>query len=467
MTGRGWSSLLSLALLLPPCPAGGEPSTCPEPPPFERFRYDEDYSYLSDPSRRCGFFDPIKYIGLGSEGRYLSLGGEARPFFEWFRDEEWGAVPGDDGYLLQRFMLHADLHWGPRVRLFTQVKSGLVVGRRSGPRPTDEDRLDLHQGFFDLALRSDATRRIFLRLGRQEMDFGHSRLVSYREGPNVRRSFDGLRAGFQGASWTVDGFVTKPVETNPGVFDDGPEPRRTFWGIYASRPLAGGSALHVDAYYLGLARKLARYDQGTARETRHTAGTRLWGRSRAWDYDVELLYQWGSFGDGVIRAWAVAPVFGYTASSVPGKPRFALSLDLHSGDADPRDPDLSTYYPLFPKGAYYGLVAPVGPSNHWEIHPIVDLRLSKRVSARANWLFFWRYSVRDGIYDVPGNLLRSGQASRARFVGDSPGLEVVGQLDRHLSVTGQYARFTAGQFIKETPPSRETGYAALYATFKF
>jgi hypothetical protein len=29
--------------------------------------------------------------------RYLSLGGEARPFFEWFRNEEWGSVPGDDG----------------------------------------------------------------------------------------------------------------------------------------------------------------------------------------------------------------------------------------------------------------------------------------------------------------------------------------------------------------------------------
>ncbi len=163
----------------------------------------------------------------------------------------------------------------------------------------------------------------------------------------------------------------------------------------------------------------------------------------------------------------MAPVFGYTASGVPGKPRFALSLDVHSGDADPRDPELSTYNPLFPKGAYYGLVAPVGPSNHWEIHPILELRLSKRVSARADWLFFWRYSVRDGIYDVPGNLLRSGQASRARFVGHSPGLEVVGEIDRYLSVTGQYARFTAGRFIEETPPSRETGYASLYAAFKF
>ena len=403
----------------------------------------------------------------GEEDRSLSLGGEARPFLEWFRDEAWGAIPGDDGYLLQRLMLHADLHWTPHSRVFAQLKSGLVWGRRSGSRPADEDRLDVHQAFLEIGRGAPPARSRFLRLGRQEMDFGHSRLVSYREGPNVRRSFDGIRAGARAASWTLDAFLTKPAETQPGVFDDGPEPGRTFWGVYASRPLGGRSAPKLDAYYLGLARKEARYDQGVARENRHTGGARLWGRTGAWDYDLELIFQWGTFGDGAIRAWAVAPVVGRTMHGVPGRPRLALSLDVHSGDRDPHDPDLSTYHPLFPKGAYYGLIAPVGPSNHWEIHPILELELGQRASARADWLFFWRYSARDGIYDVPGNLLRSGQGSRARFVGHSRGLQVVAQVSRHLSVTGQCARFDAGPFLRETPPSRPTTYLALWATFKF
>jgi hypothetical protein len=34
---------------------------------------DEDWGFLSDPSKRTDFLDPLKYIRLGAEGRYLTL----------------------------------------------------------------------------------------------------------------------------------------------------------------------------------------------------------------------------------------------------------------------------------------------------------------------------------------------------------------------------------------------------------
>jgi len=436
------------------------------PPPYQQLRYEEDYTYLQDPSKRRDFFDPIKYVSFGgAEGRYLSVGGEVRPFFEWFRNEEWGAIPGDNGYLLQRYMVHVDVHWNARTRLFGQLKSGIETGRRGGPRSVDEDKLDLHQAFLDVTMVSSGARSLVLRAGRQEMNFGHSRLVNFREGPNVRRSFDGLRATLRAEAWTADAFATKPVQTKPGFFNDTPDPERNFWGVYATRPLA--APVSVDLYYLGLTRKDAQYDQGTAKETRHTSGARLWGGSGGWDYDIEFIYQWGRFGDGDIQAWAVAPVFGYTFRSLGSTPRVALSLDVHSGDKDPGDVDLETYNPLFPKGAYYGLIVPFGPSNHWEIHPILEMQLAKGVSTRADWLFFWRRSLRDGIYDVAGNFLRSGQLSNAAFVGHSPGIEVVYSFDRHLTLTGNYSRFIAGRFLEETPPGEDITYVALWLTFKF
>jgi hypothetical protein len=255
------------------------------------------------------------------------------------------------------------------------------------------------------------------------------------------------------------------VRTKRGVFDDSPDPDRAFWGLYATRRLT--ATLGLDLYYLGLSDESASYDQGTAKETRHTIGARLFGESGGFDYDVELVYQWGSFGAGDVRAWAVAPVFGHTFRSLAWVPRLALSLDVNSGDRDPRDADLETYHPLFPKGAYYGLITPFGPSNHWEIHSVLELRPARRLQAKGDWMFFWRRSRRDGVYDVTGNLLRTGQQSDAAFVGHSPGLEVVYSFDRHWTLTGNVSRFFAGPFLEETPPGEDITYAALWLTLKF
>ena len=411
-------------------------------------------------------FDLVKYVPLGDVSRrYLSLGGEARPFFEWFRNEEWGSVPGDDGYLLQRYMAHLDLHWNDRARLFVQLKSGLERGRRSGPRPVDEDKLDVGQAFVDVAMISSSERKLVVRAGRQEMAFGHQRLVGYREGPNVRRSFDGLRATLRTPAWTVDAFATRPAQTEPGFFDDSPDSHRRFWGTQATRSLS--SSVSLDTVLSRALERECNLRPSTAKETRHTNGARFWGEGRGWDYDVEFIHQWGAFGEGEISAWAVASVFGFTFGDLPTRPRLGLSLDVHSGDRDPTDRNLETYHPLFPKGAYYGLITPFGPSNHREIHPVLEAQLLRNLSIRADWMFFWRRTHRDGIYDVAGNLLRSGQHSDAAFVGHSPGIEIVWSFDRHLDLTGNYSRFFARRFLEETPPGKDTAYVALWLTFKF
>ena len=85
----------------------------------------------------------------------------------------------------------------------------------------DEDQLDFTQFFVDLKLHpfgSDSS--LTLRVGRQWLIYGSQRLISNRYGPNVPLPFDGVKAILNAAPWRVDAFVTKPVETNPGVFDD-------------------------------------------------------------------------------------------------------------------------------------------------------------------------------------------------------------------------------------------------------
>ena len=460
----GYALLLPLALLA----FESVSAEAQSPPLYRQLRYDEDYSNLRT-APGDDLLNPIKYIPLNRSGdAYLSLGGEARVRYEYFHNPQWGLAPQDDnGYWLQRYMLHADMHVREWFRTFVQFKSGLEAGREGGPRPTDRDEADLHQAFFDVRVPLPETNSLTLRVGRQELAYGSSRLISVRESPNVRQSFDGVKAILEMGRTRVDAFAVKPVETNPGVFDDGPEPDEKFWGIYGVTPLPAVRGANVDFYYLGLERKDAEFNQGTARELRHTIGTRLWGKAHQIDYNFEFVYQFGTFGRGDISAWTAASDTGYTFESTPWRPRLGFKADITSGDQNPNDHDLETFNPLFPRGAYFSETALIGPANHIDLHPSLELKPIERLKLTLDWDFFWRESTRDAIYGNGVNVVVPAGSSRDHYVGNQVQVLTEWQLQRHVTLSAAYAHFFAGGFLKDSTPGKDVDYASAWLTFKF
>src|SRR5580693_9311619 len=300
---------------------------------YNLLRENDDWSFLVDPSLRSDFWDPIKYIPLGCDACYVSLGGEIRLAFEQVGNDNWGKQPYMNAFLLQRYMLHSDWHLGENFRIFVELKSGLEDFRAGGPRPIDEKRLDFEAAFVEIG-NTHKKNWAILRLGRQELNYGSGRLVSVREGPNVRQSFDGFKIRSKLDAWHIDAFAVRPDLDKPGFFDNVPDPHTGFWGVYATRPLARGMSL--DTYYLGIDRAAFTYDRGTAPEVRHSLATRLWRpvatASPAWDCDYEGVWQFGSFGSANIRAWTLASDTGYRFPTAPLKPRVSLKVDTSSGD---------------------------------------------------------------------------------------------------------------------------------------
>ena len=438
------------------------------PPPYGLNRADEDYRYLSDRANRTDFWDPVKYVPFTGTGSwYLSLGGEARERFEYFNHPNWGQGTRDHGYLLQRYFFHGDVHAGEHVRLFSQLQSSLEDGRAGGPRPTDEDELDLHQAFLDLNVGVADDASFTLRSGRQELAYGSQRLISVREGPNVRQSFDGFRLTYHGGDVRIDGFAAKPAQTNRHVFDDGPDNTKGLWGTYAVLPIPPLPKASIDLYYIGLYRRTAKFDQGGARETRHSVGGRLWRTAPPLDYNFEALFQWGSFGNGDIRAWTVASDTGYTFTALPLTPRIGLRADIASGDEDPNNPDLQTFNPLFPKGAYFSEAGLIGPANFIDLNPCVDLHLTERATLIFDWDFFWRESTHDGLYNNAVVLVRSGRASDAHYIGSMPQAQLFWNLDRHLSFVAIYGHFFAGRFLGESGPGEDVDYVTSWLSYRF
>lgn len=438
-------------------------------PTYKSLRYEEDFSVLRNAPKGQDYFDPLKFIPVDAAAdAWLTLGGEGRLRYEYYRHSLWGQGPQDNnGYLLERLMLHADLHPNDSVRFFTQLKSGFETGRTGGPRPTDEDRLDFNQVFLDAKLPVSAGQKLTLRLGRQEMAFGSSRLISFRESPNVRLAFDGLRVILTTGVWRIDALAVEPMQTRPGALDDGNDPHQKLWGLYAVAPFPIVPGGHVDIYYLGLERDTARFDQGVAREERHTVGARVWGKASGWDYNFEFVYQFGAFGKNDIAAWSVASDTGYTLLDAPLQPRFGLKADIVSGDRDPNRGTLNTFNALFPRGAYFNESALIGPANLIDVHPSFELRPARSVGVSFDWDFFWRESLQDGIYGPSGNLIRSGRTTDHRYLGNQPSVRADWRAGRHWTLGATYAHFFAGKSIGESGPGRDVDYFSSWTTYLF
>lgn len=435
-------------------------------PTLQRIRYLEDWGVLRDPKLHIDVFDPLKFIPLNRDGtRYLTLGADIRERYEFFRNEQWGGEKlGNENSSLQRYMFHADLRWNRRLRFFTQLRSVLQFGRDFGPRPVDADRFDVHQAFTEVSLHPK--HKLNLRVGRQEIELGSSRLVSIREGPNARLSFDGGRLQWQQTKWKFDVFAVRPAKTVIGVFDNTPDHRQSFWGAQAAGVLPF-AASGLDVYYLGLDRKDRRFDQGRGREQRHSVGARFYRKPKGLDFDYEALYQFGDFGSDAIRAWTVASNTGYTWDEVRLRPRIGLKADIASGDRNPTDRELNTFNALFPKGAYFSQADVLGPYNLMDVHPSLTLELRRGVSLTTDGNFFWRQSTSDGVYDVPGNLIVSGRGSDARFIGQSINCAFDWKINRHVSFEAEYQHLFAGRFIRDKGLGRTIIYFGAWMTFRF
>jgi hypothetical protein len=480
--GGGWYvtgvALLALLLIMvslcfaQSAPPEAQPrASTPERPAYTLDRSEEDWKFLQDSSQHQDLWDPLKYVPLGRKGWYLTLAGEMRPFFEIYHNYNWGAGPQDgNGYYLQRIMASTDLHLGDRSRVFVELRSGDVFGRNGGPRPSqDKDTFDVSQAFAGFTLiPGDQKPKLELKLGRQELNYGEGSLLSIRD-LNVRRTFDGVKSIIRPGDWSIDLLAFRPQLIEPGTFDDGIDSSQRLWGAWASRRIKKQSFWRqADVYYLGLDRKQATFERGTARELRHTVGVLLHAQQGAFSMFTEADLQFGSFGTDNIRAWKFAHNLSWAFLNRPLRPTVSLFGATSSGDTGPASPVLKTFNPLFPRGLYYGYIDSSGSPNATVLHPELNLTISPTVSILAAHFSFWRTSAADGIYSQPGFLLRGGNGNQSRYVGSLQDLAIRWRAERHTTLEALATYYEAGAFLREnSPPGKNLSYFSIKMNYRF
>jgi hypothetical protein len=372
----------------------------------------------------------------------FTVGGELRERYEFSRNRGFGlAGEQSEDYLLQRAMVHGEARYGEQSRAYVEIVSGLAAGL-SSVSATQQDELDIHQAFVEFPVypRND---ELSVRLGRQELSFGSSRLVSTRDGPNLRRSFDALKLALVRRDNTrVDAFVSRPVAPRKGSWNDGSTHQETFWGAYAVLPLQGAPDVALDLYYLGLDRHESAFGAAVADELRHTLGTRVSGAREGLDWNVEAAGQWGAYGPATVRAWTLSADVGFTWSDVPASPRIGLKADAISGDRDSTDKRLATFNPLFPKLPYFSEANLVLPANLLDLQPTVTLHFTPQLLLQLSANVLWKHSREDGFY-APGAapLVRVGDE---RFLGQQFSATLEWQPSRRVTFIASHVQFYPG-----------------------
>lgn len=439
---------------------GGNPGPAGLP---QNIRWTEDWS--KKPEADAPLLEKIKHIPIAGDDVYLTLGGEARVYYTRWHHSSLGLKANDDNDPVQsRLRLLADLHVGPNLRAYLELGDNREFGEQFAT-PPNRDKLDVYQAFVDVTVPLGDAGKITVRPGRFEMPLGNGKLAGIREGLNMRFTYQGVRATYiLPGKVSVDLFAVRPVQIDPGTFDDGPNHAQAFHGVYISAPnrIAG---FGTDLYWYEFKRDRATLTAGTGRDDRNNWGARLWKRGPRWDIDLEATHQSGTFIDKDIDAYGVMFEGGYTFGQATMKPRLGLRLNYFSGDRDPDDGKMGTFVPAAARLPLISEAAFFSFSNLMDIYPSITVKPTPSITVMAGPDFLWRARKADGVYIGPSGSSFAPYAS-SRSIGTDLNLEASWQATDRLAFRLWETYFAASDSF-QAHGGKNGNYFGLMANYRF
>ncbi len=411
----------------------------------------------------------IKEIKLGTNGQpTLSIGGDLRLQAWNFSNPNFGDNGSSQAFINQRLLIHTNTQISNTLRVFAQIGSMHTQGKDFNIPDIDVNKLAMMQLFADINFKLGANFQ--LRAGRQELSYGDSRMISFREGPNIRLSYDGFKLSMRKKNLQGDFFIVRPMVNNEGIFDDETSDEELVFSTYWT--LNSKNNLKFDFYYFGHKKDNVFYFDYANRnnETRHSLGFRLDKTKSPFFYNTEVTYQFGKFGEDNINAFQQIGQIGYQFNDAKYAPLFKIQEFIHSGDKDQNDGTINTFRTISARpstGSKFGFAS----SNAIILMPEVNISPAKALTLKARYMWIWRYSTNDIIYN-PGNssIMRNGIAEEGfneKFLAEGFEFDAAYIANKHLSFDLQAGFFTAGDYATATGAGERLSSFLFNCSYKF
>ena len=470
---NGPSSVLPGAGAAPASPNDRGQTKKELPRPYKELFFNNDFGYLDAPGYVSHDpFDALKRIDVGPR-TLLDVGGEYRLRFH---DEDNVRLNGrGNDYLLQRARLYGDWRHDDWLRFYAELIDSNISFNRLPPRPSEVDRADLDNLFFEVKLAEDgAGGELWTRVGRQEIDRGSQRLLGSAEWANDRNTFDGVKALWKSRTWDVDAFWTRPVPfALTGSGDDRnfrpADWTEQFMGVFASWHEVKDQTVDLYFFRLERDRRVVRGDLPLVPFDANTFGGRWLGRQGDWLWEGEGGCQFGRFS-GAEQTGGFATIgAGRQWRCLPWKPTAWIYYDWASGDADPNNHHHGTFNQLFPQAhRYLGLSDVVGRQNIEDWNFLFTTKPCDRVTLLAEGHIFRLAQARDAFYGTGGNVVRIDPTGAAGSdVGQEVDFSVRARLTLHAELLVTYGHFSTGSFLARTGAGSNADFVYTQLGFKF
>ncbi len=314
------------------------------------------------------------------------MSAEARLRYEVREELGQGAAAGR---WLARGRLGGEVRADSDLRGYVEIASGDVSAGRRGAAPNFRNELSLQQFWLELPI-GGGSRAAGAVIGRQEFDDAPKQLISVSDGPNIHRTWNGLRLYAKEKGMKFGAFAFRATQLGRHGFDEGVSRTERLAGITASLPIPGaGNALSLDPFW---------FRTEKSESARDTIGARFVGRHGRLSVDWTAAVQSGHYEARHVQAWAFFASQSLELTGWRWNPRLGLRIDAASGGGLDRDRPTGSFDQLYASSSYLGEGLFLSASNLFMVSPGLSFFPTARSKIAVDYGFARRLDERDAVY---------------------------------------------------------------------
>jgi hypothetical protein len=414
--------------------------------------------------RALGHAPMLKAMPIG-DAAFLTLSAESRLRYDSYQNGQ--LILGHHQLGLFRGVLGADLRFNPNLRVYAELGTAQVNSRRNKTTANFQNAASLQQLFVDARGYLDATL-LGIMLGRQEFADGPRQLISLSDGPNLHRTWNGVRLYMHAQRFRVGVFELRATRLDHGAFDEKINNGERLQGLNASFVVSsqGSGNAYLDPFWIHSENPNFRDHERVGLDNRDTFGVRLWGRQGDFRFDWTLAQQSGQYMSRNIHAWGIFAVHSLTLAHGGWQPRLTAHIDIASGGGVDARGAHQGFNPLYASSNYLGEGQFLSLSNLFIIAPGIAVSPTPATNFSVEYGVARRRNQSDAAYGGGMRAYSGTQSVPGHEIGGL--LRVVGtwSASAHWSLFCNYEHLVASGVLKRAGLSSGS-YVQVGATFRY